>query len=150
MKYLVKFNEDLVNREELKDFCEMYLAYLVDDNIKISVVQNNILYKNKGITREPICINIHGFMGYENTFLTFDNQASFKTWGEIKDHFIPFIQMLDNNYNIADGKSIEFIDADITIKFTKDEIINDVPNDNIQLHYIRIFLDKNDKLFTRL
>jgi hypothetical protein len=144
MKYLVKFNEDLVNREELKDFCEMYLAYLVDDNIKISVVQNNILYKNKGITREPICINIHGFMSYEN------NQAIFKTWGEVKDQFIPFIQMLDNNYNIAYDKSVEFPNVATTITFTKDEIINDVPNDNIQLHYIRIFLDKNDKLFTRV
>ena len=144
MKYLVKFNEDLVNREELKDFCEMYLAYLVDDDIKISIVQNNIHYKSKGITREPICINIHGFMSYEN------NQAIFKTWGEVKDQFIPFIHMLNNNYNIADGKSIEFLDADITIKFTKDEIISDAPNDNIQLHYIRIFLDKNDKLFTRV
>ena len=140
MKYLKKFNEDLVNREELKDFCEMYLAYLVDDNIKISIVQNNILYKNKGITREPICINVNGFMSYEN------NQAIFKTWGEVKDQFIPFIQMLNNNYNIADGKSIEFPNAGTTITFSKDEIINDVPNDNIQLHYIRIFLDKNDKL----
>ena len=144
MKYLVGFNEDLVNREELKDFCEMYLAYLVDDDIKISIVQNNIHYKSKGITREPICINIHGFMSYEN------NQAIFKTWGEIKDHFIPFIQMLDNNYNIAYDKSVEFPNADTTITFTKDEIINDVPNDNIQLHYIRIFLDKSDKLFTRV
>jgi hypothetical protein len=144
MKYLKRFNEDLVNREELKDFCEMYLAYLVDDNIKISVVQNNILYKNKGITREPICINIHGFMSYEN------NQAIFKTWGEVKDQFIPFIQMLDNNYNIAYDKSVEFPNVATTITFTKDEIINDVPNDNIQLHYIRIFLDKNDKLFTRV
>lgn len=144
MKYLVKFNEDLVNREELKDFCEMYLAYLVDDNIKISIVQNNILYKNKGITREPICINVNGFMSYEN------NQAIYKTWGEVKDQFIPFIQMLNNNYNIADGKSIEFPRASTTITFTKDEIINDAPNDNIQLHYIRIFLDKSDKLFTRV
>jgi hypothetical protein len=144
MKYLKRFNEDLVNREELKDFCEMYLAYLVDDDIKISIVQNNILYKHKGINREPICINIHGFMGYEN------NQASFKTWGEIKDHFIPFIQMLDNNYNIADDKSIEFPRSCTTLSFTKDEIINDVPDDNIQLHYVRIFLDKNDKLFTRV
>ena len=140
MKYLVRFNEDLVNREELKDFCEMYLAYLVDDNIKISIVQNKILYKNKGITREPICINVNGFMSYEN------NQAIFKTWGEVKDQFIPFIQMLNNNYNIADGKSIEFPNAGTTITFSKDEIINDVPNDNIQLRYIRIFLDKNDKL----
>lgn len=146
MKYLVGFNEDLVNREELRDFCEMYLAYLVDDDIKISIVQNNIHYKSKGITREPICINIHGFMSYEN------NQAIFKTWGEIKDHFIPFIQMLDNNYNIAYDKSVEFplIYKLVPITFTKDEIINDVPNDNIQLHYIRIFLDKSDKLFTRV
>ena len=144
MKYLKKFNEDLVNREELKDFCEMYLAYLVDDDIKISIVQNNILYKNRGITREPICINIHGFMSYEN------NQSIFKTWGEIKDSFIPFIQMLDNNYNIADDKSIEFPTAGTTLSFTKDEIVNDVPDDDKQLHYIRIFLDKNDKLFTRV
>ena len=149
MKYLVKFNEDLVNREELKDFCEMYLAYLVDDNIKISIVQNNIHYKSKGITREPICINIHGFTSYEN------NQTTYRTWGDIKDHFIPFIQMLDNNYNIAyiytdRHRNVDFPNADTTIKFTKDEIINDVPNDNIQLHYIRIFLDKNDKLFTRV
>ena len=120
MKYLKSFNEDLINREELKDFCEMYLAYLIDDNIKISVIQNTIHPQKGSIERDSINIIIQGFMSYEN------NKAIFKTWGEIKNHFIPFIQMLDNNYNIDNDKSISFPNAVDYRIFTKDEIINDI------------------------
>jgi len=36
MKHLRGFNESL-NKEELQDFCETYLAYLLDDGFEVSV-----------------------------------------------------------------------------------------------------------------
>ena len=40
MKYLKNFNES-VNSEELKDFCETYLAYLMDEDFEIEIVSED-------------------------------------------------------------------------------------------------------------
>ena len=38
MKHLRRFNESVNKEEELQDFCETYLAYLLDDGFEVSVV----------------------------------------------------------------------------------------------------------------
>jgi hypothetical protein len=39
MKYLKPFNENIDNfKEELQDFCEMNLAYLLDEGTKIEII----------------------------------------------------------------------------------------------------------------
>ena len=144
MKYLKLFNEgfrthgvNLISRSELKDFCEMYLAYLIDDTgITITVSQSDRDF----LCKDNVNIVISSFMGYEN------DHAIFKTWGEIKNHFIPFIEMLDKNYNIGEGKSISMPNAVSKNEFTKEEILNDTPDNNFKLHYIKIWLDKEYQL----
>ena len=40
MKYLNKFNEGIgqhLDEQKLRDFCEMYLAYLIDDGFEIYI-----------------------------------------------------------------------------------------------------------------
>ena len=85
MKYLKPFNEDMDNHEqlfseELLDFCETNLAYLMDDDTKIQIVEqpggHQDLHQIRILLNEP------------------------KRWNEIKDHIIPFLTRLDNKYEI--------------------------------------------------
>jgi hypothetical protein len=79
MKHLKRFNEDITSfnfEEELKDFCEMNLAYLLDEGTEVSV----------GETQNGNYVKIK-----------FDKM---KSWDEIKDHIIPFATRLNNKYEM--------------------------------------------------
>ena len=65
MKYLKPFNENN-NEDDLRDFCETNLAYLLDEGGKVEV---------------------HTFES--NTLLQINITNS--TWSNIKDHMIPFL-----------------------------------------------------------
>lgn len=81
MKHLKKFNEG-VNKKELKEFCEEYLAYLMDEGFEIEIVSEDGL--------EFIRI--------------YDYQDRPFQWSEVKEHFIPFLRMLELNYNLEDKR----------------------------------------------
>ncbi len=88
MKYLKKFNESIDSEEQLHDFCETYLAYLLDGDFELSVIWNQ---HNK--TKDRYNINICKLeRGYATGF----------TWLEVKDYYIPFLHMLNNHYKIMD------------------------------------------------
>ena len=83
MKYLKLFNEDILTdnfKEELQDFCENNLAYLLDEGTEIQVIESpggwSELHLIRILLNEP------------------------KRWNEIKDHIIPFLTRLDNKYEI--------------------------------------------------
>jgi len=83
MRHLKRFNESLdkeplivkVFKDELKDFCETNLAYLLDDDVRVCV---------DSLT--SIVVRI-----------VFDQN---KTWDEVKDQIIPFLIRLNNKYEI--------------------------------------------------
>ena len=80
MKYLKPFNESTENfQEDLQEFCEMNLAYLLDD-AELQIVPSpggwHELHLIRILLNEP------------------------KRWNEIKDHMIPFLTRLDNKYEI--------------------------------------------------
>jgi hypothetical protein len=91
MKYLKKiFENDLysqVDSDELQDFCETYLAYLLDDtSFKIEVIDaekwnSYIIWLGK--TLNP---RIQPFK-----------------WDDIKDYYIPFVTMLSREYDLNDS-----------------------------------------------
>jgi hypothetical protein len=82
MKYLKLFNESLDEEtEELQEFCDMNLAYLIDEGFKIKIVSDKYskrLYFTKGNGE-----------GYDSE--TFE-------WDEIKNSFIPFLTLLERRY----------------------------------------------------
>lgn len=104
MKYLKKiFENDLysqVDEVELRDFCETYLAYLLDDtNFKIEVIDTEkwdsyIIWLGK--TLNP---RIQPFK-----------------WDEIKDYYIPFATMLSREYDLND-KDLDQRSSSIIINF---------------------------------
>lgn len=83
MKYLKIFNEfnDPYDEyiDDLQQFCEMYLAYLLDKGFKVIIDDNKVHYK-------PIRINISS----QNNFY----------WSEVKDYIIPFLQILSKKYEL--------------------------------------------------
>ena len=98
MRYLKRFNESVDIESQLRDFSESYLAYLLDDGYKIQVSPTNLktqfmikLYKIDEINEEE----------YESVDFT---------WLDVKDSYIPFLHMLNRDYDIIDD-IIEFYDG---------------------------------------
>lgn len=87
MKYLKRFNESLSNdfTLDLKDFCEGYLAYLLDEGFEVDV--QHMYSKDK----------------YKHDFhlITIKKLDKLSKWEEIKDYFIPFISVLSKEYNLG-------------------------------------------------
>jgi hypothetical protein len=88
MKHLKKFNES-VHMEELQDFCDTYLAYLLDEGYLIEVsdidLGESIIILKKGKRPSNMPLNSPEFLF---------------AWDEIKDQFIPFLHMLSKQYAI--------------------------------------------------
>ena len=97
MRYLKRFNESVDLENDLRDFCEMNLAYLLDnDDFRLSVIWQG--HGNMG--RAEDCYNI-------NLCKLDDSSASAGfTWNEVKDYYIPFLHMLNNEYKIMSNEDL--------------------------------------------
>jgi hypothetical protein len=98
MKHLKKFsamhslleqsNESL-NKEELQDFCDTYLAYLLDEGYSIVASEIGfgeyvlVLRNGKRLDNVPV-----------------DSPELLFAWEEVNDQFIPFLHMLSKQYTI--------------------------------------------------
>ena len=91
MKY-IKLFEDLF-KDNLQDFCDNYLAYLKDEGFNVYINSSGWTHGQGEIT--ILHRNEDGF--------TLDEFS----WDEVKDHIIPFLQMLYKEYNY--DKSIDKI-----------------------------------------
>jgi hypothetical protein len=87
MKHLKKFNESTLDKEEVQDFCETHLAYLIDEGLEVECYQFN--ESNKEVA--------YITLGYklENPY-----EYNFPSWDEIKDNIIPFFTHLSNKYDL--------------------------------------------------
>ena len=89
MEYIKSFNENQnIEILELKDFCEINLAYLLDHGIELEVVENPGVFKNF------VLVKIKKFTLF------------FSEWDNLKDYIIPFITRLNNEYLVQ--KEINF------------------------------------------
>ena len=84
MKYLKLFNENTDNfKEELQDFCDMNLAYLLDEGFTLQYARYNKSLYSVTLIKNP---------GERHKF----------TWDEVKDRYIPFLQLLSKRYELID------------------------------------------------
>lgn len=124
MKHLRKFNESL--KEELLDFCETNLAYLLDEGFKvrISKFEGDDYHQIMLGTSEPI------------NFL----------WSEVKDQVLPFLHFLFKDYELYYDNDVEPAmgivfhgGSGIKQKPLTLNQINDLPDDTeIATLYIRV------------
>jgi hypothetical protein len=112
----------------LKDYCEMNLAYLIDEGFFIDVHSNSGGYYNI-ILRKSLTTNGNGV------------HTSYFKWNDIKDHYIPFILRIQKIYKLATNY----------INFTssngmdlKSEYISTLDNTNIYWDLSRITFKIND------
>ena len=93
MIHLKRFNESLRPSEiqELQEFCETSLAYLLDEGFEILLESS----RNDGImTNANSYILSLCFPNSEEDFYVFD-------WNYIKNYFIPFLQLLSRRYELG-------------------------------------------------
>jgi hypothetical protein len=105
MKYLTSFNEGFIKKDELRDFCEMYLAYLLDDS------GWDLYLDRRYITLTDA--DSSSVSGYSIS-LARPKQAiltQFK-WGEVKNHILTFVDMLNRNYDMKGISRVVRIDTD--------------------------------------
>ena len=127
MKYLKRFNEGLA-QEDLKDFCESSLAYLLDEGFTINVMSADDIR-----SRLP--------RGQFNIWLQKDNGRDFFKWDDVKDYYIPFLQLLSNRYVI--DKFTDTSDSNIRFRYRKKGDYSFV-NVNTYFSYARVI---NDMIF---
>lgn len=93
MRYLKLFREStgMTDVEELIDFCETYLAYLIDEGFKVKVY----------IKTDNYCVlRIFKIKSYaDNVNRAYDTTYKF-SWNSVKDYFIPFFKILDKKYEL--------------------------------------------------
>ena len=100
MKHLRRFNEGLDDGDGLKEYCEMNLAYLMDDGFNTYWTR---IYNEKDPNsetwlvsiRKPIDLNIP-FQHHSNDL---SNYEVFK-WGDVKDQIIRFVDLIGRNYDL--------------------------------------------------
>ena len=106
MRYLKRFNESIEEKSDLYEFCEDYLAYLLDDSSFELDVFNTVDLDI--ITSMAICLTRYGKI--KGKYLK-TGQIEF-TWKEIKDYYIPFLHILNREYKIVSTSGSEFDEND--------------------------------------
>jgi hypothetical protein len=128
MIHLRKFNEG--HKEELEEFCELNLAYLVDKDFNIFI--------DDFTARLEISITM-GKLIDKNLFY----------WNRVKDYIIPFLIRLKQSWNVF--KNLEFkLENGNYSRFLVDDVIEDklefvryTPNQkNIRISNIIIYVNK--------
>lgn len=87
MRYIKSYNEsnsEGLNEEEVRDFCETHLAYLMDDGLRILVSPD---YFDLKVIDYKVTLSFRLFVN--------------KRWGQIKDQVIPFLTHLRNGYDLV-------------------------------------------------
>lgn len=130
MKHIKLFNENKDNLvEEVRDFCETNLAYLLDRN-NITLFVEEHTYPRVSKDGGFIYIDIN-FAPLGSSQLDYYSGTTV-FWNDIKDHYIPFITRLKRNYNILpieDDYEISFRMCDKSLKLTTEYLtVDDVIN----------------------
>ena len=86
MKHLKRYNESIDDHDELKDFVESCLAYLLDEGFHVFIPRASL---DDGTTAIWLGLNYR------------ENKSNAFTWDEIKDYYIPLLKLLHNRYQIV-------------------------------------------------
>lgn len=136
MKHLRRFNESL--KDELQDFCETHLAYLIDEGFRVRIS------KFEGDDYHQI------MMGYATDGSGYGNNN--RLWSEMKDHVLPFLHFLFKDYelywdNAEPAMGIVYrVSSGIKQEELKLDEMDDLPDDTeISTLFIRV-VKKEDKI----
>ncbi len=108
MKYLRGIFESIGPEfmEELKDFCESNLVYLIDEGFTLEFSDNTESSYRKefgGIT-----VRLSKYSIGRNNLIGDYKHFSYFNWDDIKDYYIPFLERLSREYKTFDKCLIKF------------------------------------------
>ena len=129
MKYIKSFNESLGDyeyyqvRDDIRNFAEERLVSLLDEGFQLKIY--DAVSKNVAI-------------GFTIWLCKSDyNDSSFK-WDDIKDDYIPFLQLISNKYKLLKF-STDVVRFNLGSKYNvnmKDLSLQDVIDDNVFQNYV--------------
>ena len=79
-------------KSDLKEFCELNLAYLYDEDYKVMITRRDSLPIDNPHHKKGLIIHFYKWESDDENF----------KWGEIENHFIPFLQRLSNEYTVVE------------------------------------------------
>ena len=140
MRYLKRIFESL-DKDELRDFCEMNLAYLLDDPDFEIRIEDTDWKKPSRFISVILCktVNLGSGQIMRTNF----------TWGEVKDHIITFITQLHKNYKFDtsgsdNGSTITVRQRHEYREYTYEKfirVVEDRYEDDEEIQYIEIMLE---------
>ena len=120
MRWIKKFeasgsSPSLRVRDELKEFCEINLAYLMDDDYHVMITRRDSLPSASPHHKQGYIIHFYKWVGGKTDFFEFS---------EVEDHFIPFIQRLSKEYTAIECVVDCFYLNSSTTRLSVDQVIN--------------------------
>ena len=94
MKYIKSYSSLIIEsiKTDLKEFCELNLAYLYDDDYQVMITRRDSLPIDNSHHKKGLIIHFYKWESDEENF----------KWDEIENHFIPFLQRLSNEYTVVE------------------------------------------------
>lgn len=123
MKYLRKFSES-VSKDfllDLQDFCESNLAYLLDDGLKVTVMDS--VRSSNPMDKPPTDTSIA---------IIFIRLVNGTKWVDVKDFMNPFFSALKSEYDIVHDKIGFRLSKGFWSAYKREFNIDDILADNIQ------------------
>jgi hypothetical protein len=140
--HLKSFNEGFgqnLDEPGLREFCEMYLAYLMDEGFEVDISK----IREDSIT-DYCRVKVYKLRKVDISYSRSEYDKF--SWNSVKDQFIPFFKMLNNNYIIKTnyGYQVKFQRINGTAIWASDDnILNDDFSKNFKrspLYYIEVML----------
>jgi len=94
MKYIKSYSSLIIEsiKTDLKEFCELNLAYLYDEDYKVMITRRDSLPIDNSHHKKGLIIHFYKWESDEQNF----------KWDEIENHFIPFLQRLSKQYTVVE------------------------------------------------
>lgn len=87
--------------DDIKEFCDMYLSYLIDDGFKIIITKANLF--NLVVKDSEIFVIVNILKNESTINYGFDRgvftRNNFK-WEDVKDNIIPFLDIFSKNFKV--------------------------------------------------
>lgn len=144
MNYIKRFNESLSYQEELQEFCESNLAYLLDEGMKVSIHKRKeqLLPLDRFVVSQRLSVVLSFGKGNRNT--------GGMRWDDIKDYIIPFLIRLKKEYQVLPYQEKNDDELQFKVEITSSRIdyitckIDDVIKSNIDFLFKRARLQLYD------
>jgi hypothetical protein len=146
MNYIKRFNESFSYQEELQEFCESNLAYLLDEGMKVSIHNIESYNWNTAARRYVVSQRLSVVLSFGKG----NRNTGGMRWDDIKDYIIPFLIRLKKEYQVLPYQEKNDDELQFKVEITSSRIdyitckIDDVIKSNIDFLFKKARLQLYD------